>query len=157
MMNPTERAQAAVASRQFDLVAGILDGAELEDNAELNAVWKLLQCLWQRHYPGVWQALEGHAWSPAVEPYIRAVAVKTRAELLELLATAYSSVKPAKVASICGLPEAEALKVCCASGWHYNSATGILSVPVKVAAAEPLEVTGDLQLLAEYMANLEQP
>ncbi|GFH06176.1 CSN8_PSD8_EIF3K domain-containing protein [Haematococcus lacustris] len=156
MMNPTERAQAAVASRQFDLVAGILDGAELEiSNPTVLHEWpyalhllghiynkQLIDArfLWKRIPAAVKQALEGHAWSPAVEPYIRAVAVKTRAELLELLATAYSSVKPAKVASICGLPEAEALKV-----------------PVKVAAAEPLEVTGDLQLLAEYMANLEQP
>lgn len=81
----------------------------LQNNPELEAVWKLLQYFWQRHYQGVWQALTAFQWSPQLQPLIEAIAVKTREELIELIGTAYSTVRPSKVASICGVTEHEAL------------------------------------------------
>jgi hypothetical protein len=38
----------------------------LQDNPELDAVWRLLQYYWNQHYQGIWQALQGYQWSPQV-------------------------------------------------------------------------------------------
>jgi hypothetical protein len=40
----------------------------LQDNPELDAVWRLLQYCWNQHYQGIWQALQGYQWSPQVRP-----------------------------------------------------------------------------------------
>jgi len=40
---------------------------------------------------------------------VDALSMKTREELLELIGTAYSTVTPRKVASLCGMPPQEAL------------------------------------------------
>jgi hypothetical protein len=37
-----------------------------QDNPELEAVWRLLQYSWNKHYQGIWQALQGYPWSPQV-------------------------------------------------------------------------------------------
>jgi hypothetical protein len=38
----------------------------LQDNPELDAIWRLLQYFWNKHYQGIWQALQGYQWSPQV-------------------------------------------------------------------------------------------
>jgi hypothetical protein len=38
----------------------------LQDNPQLDAVWRLLQYYWNQHYQGIWQALQGYQWSPQV-------------------------------------------------------------------------------------------
>jgi hypothetical protein len=38
----------------------------LQDNPELDAVWRLLQYCWNQHYQGIWQALQGYQWSAQV-------------------------------------------------------------------------------------------
>jgi hypothetical protein len=76
---------------------------------ELDAVWRLLQFFWQRHYVGVWQALQEFQWSPQSRLIVYALSLKTRVELIDLIGTAYSTVKPSKVASLCGMPAQEAL------------------------------------------------
>jgi hypothetical protein len=81
-----------------------------QSNPELQAVFRLLQFLWQRQFPSVWQALQAYAWSTSLQPFMAALAEKTRAELMDLISTAYSSVKLSKVAAICGLTEQEALE-----------------------------------------------
>ncbi len=70
-------------------------------------MWRVLQLLWQREYQTMWQALD-RPWSAPLQPVMAALAEKLRAELLELLATAYSSVKVSKVASLCGYTEEDA-------------------------------------------------
>lgn len=80
-----------------------------QGNPELNAVWRLLQLLWQRQYIAVWQALQEFSWSPQTRLMVDALSLKTREELIDLIGTAYSTVKPSKVASLCGLPQQEAL------------------------------------------------
>jgi hypothetical protein len=84
-----------------------------QNNPELEAVWRLLQYSWNRHYQGVWQALQGYQWSAALQPLVEALVIKTREELMDLISTAYATVTPAKVASLCGMTEAEALSCGC--------------------------------------------
>jgi hypothetical protein len=38
----------------------------LQDNPELDAIWRLLQYFWNKHYQGIWQALQGYQWSQQV-------------------------------------------------------------------------------------------
>ncbi len=78
-----------------------------QNSQELQAIFRVLQHLWQRHYQGLWQAL-AYSWSPPIQLFMSALAEKTRHELMDLISTAYSSVKPAKIASICGLTEQDA-------------------------------------------------
>eukprot|EP00798_Chlamydomonas_sp_ICE-L_P025989 gene25989-11679_t len=125
------------------------------DNAELEATFKLLQFCWNRNYAGMWQALQAHQWSPMLAPLVQAISVKTRQELVELIGISYSTVSPTKVASICGVSEAEALSVCTALGWQYDTTTGMLSV----VRAPPPKVEQDgfrnLTQLSSYMTHLE--
>ena len=99
-----------------------------QNNPELDAAWKLLQFFWCRQYQGMWQALQGYQWSAAVQPIIDALTLKTRDEMLDLIGTAYHTVKPEKVAKLVGLTQQEALKVCLLQGWQYEDATGVLTV-----------------------------
>jgi len=126
-----------------------------QNNPELEAVWKVLQYFWQRHYQGVWQALTAYQWSPQLQPFIEAIAVKTREELMELISVAYSTVRPSKVASICGINEQEALAACQAQGWRYDAATGVVHVVAKPAAAQQQDGFEQLQSLTAYMVHLE--
>ncbi|KAF5835714.1 COP9 signalosome [Dunaliella salina] len=125
-----------------------------ENNAELSAVWRLLQFFWQRQYVGVWQALQSYQWSPQSRPLVDALSLKTREELIDLIGTAYSTVKPSKVASLCGMPQQEALAACQKLGWQYNEGAGTLSVVRKPVSAEH-EGVNNLQNLAEYMSHIE--
>ena len=84
-----------------------------QGNPELEAVWKLLQFSWHRHYQGLWQALQGYPWSPQLQPLVESLTIKTREHLMDLISTAYATVTPSKVAMLCGLTEAEALS----GGW----------------------------------------
>eukprot|EP00967_Tisochrysis_lutea_P088018 scaffold124654_cov17-Tisochrysis_lutea.AAC.1 len=156
-------------------------GEQQEDanNAELSAVWRLLQFFWQRQYVGVWQALQSYQWSPQSRPLVDALSLKTREELIDLIGTAYSTVKPSKVASLCGMPQQEALagtqeqyhKPSCSSpfqlapalfhysacqklGWQYNEGAGTLLVVRKPVSVEH-EGVNNLQNLAEYMSHIE--
>lgn len=72
-------------------------------------MWRLLQFSWNRHYQGMWQAMQSYQWGPQLAPLIEALAIKTRQELMELVSLAYATVSPAKVASLCGMTEAEVL------------------------------------------------
>mmetsp|Transcript_4479 Transcript_4479/g.9636 ORF Transcript_4479/g.9636 Transcript_4479/m.9636 type:complete len:199 (+) Transcript_4479:138-734(+) len=133
-----------------------IPGAVKQNNPELEAVWRLLQYYWSRQYQGIWQALQAYQWSPQLQPVVEALAIKTREELMELIGFAYSTVAPSKVASICGMTEAEALNVCQAQGWEYDAATGMLMVSPKAAAQAQLDGYSNLQQMAEYMVHLEQ-
>lgn len=40
--------------------------AFMQENPELDAIWRLLQYFWNKHYQGIWQALQGYQWSQQV-------------------------------------------------------------------------------------------
>eukprot|EP00199_Chlamydomonas_sp_CCMP681_P006204 CAMPEP_0119103468 /NCGR_PEP_ID=MMETSP1180-20130426/1900_1 /TAXON_ID=3052 ORGANISM="Chlamydomonas cf sp, Strain CCMP681" /NCGR_SAMPLE_ID=MMETSP1180 /ASSEMBLY_ACC=CAM_ASM_000741 /LENGTH=194 /DNA_ID=CAMNT_0007087979 /DNA_START=97 /DNA_END=681 /DNA_ORIENTATION=- len=193
-----ERVAQAIAGQQFDLIAALLDRAELEsaspavlaanwphavhllghiynkqledarfvwkripagvkqDNPELEAVWRLLQYMWQRQYQGMWQAMQAYTWSPQLQPLMHALADKVRAELLDLLSTAYSTVRPAKVASICGLTEQEAYAACSAAGWLWDETKGTFSPLVRTTPVQEDGQHATLKQLGEYTWHLEQ-
>lgn len=133
-----------------------IPAAVKQNNPELEAVWKLLQFFWCRHYQGIWQALQGYQWSPQLQPLVDALTAKTREDTLDLISTAYHTVRPDKVAKLVGLPQQEALQVCLAQGWQYDEATGMLTVVPKPAPEAGHDGCGNLQQLAEYMVHLEQ-
>ncbi len=84
----------------------------------------MLQRLWQRQYSEVWAALQGFAWGAPLQPVMAALADRLRAELMDMLGSAYSSVKPAKVAALCGLSEQDARRGAC-----LGAVCGLLDSP----------------------------
>jgi len=65
--------------------------------------------LWNHHYKGTWQAIEGFNWSPQALPVVEALGEKLRSSMLALLGEAYSTVSPAKAAALLGVSESQAL------------------------------------------------
>ncbi|KAG1660660.1 hypothetical protein FOA52_008020 [Chlamydomonas sp. UWO 241] len=126
-----------------------------QNNPELEAVWKLLQFSWNRHYQGMWSALQGFQWGVQLKPLVDALVVKTRGELMDLISTAYATVSAAKVATFCGMTEADALAACQGQGWTYDAAVGMLSVVPKPAPKEQMDGYANLQQLSEYMVHVE--
>lgn len=126
-----------------------------QNNQELQAVWRLLQHSWQRQYQGMWQALAAYQWSVQLQPFMAALAEKTRAQLMELISTAYSSVRPSKVAFICGMSEEEALSACVAQGWRFDAQTGTLHVLRAPAPLSTSNEQGTMACLSSYMVHLE--
>lgn len=43
----------------------------LQENPELDAIWRLLQYFWNKHYQGIWQALQGYQWSQQVSSSVQ--------------------------------------------------------------------------------------
>lgn len=42
----------------------------VQENQELDAIWRLLQYYWNKHYQGIWQALQGYQWSQQVGAWL---------------------------------------------------------------------------------------
>lgn len=80
-----------------------------QNNPELEAVFRLLQFSWNRHYTGIWTALQGYSWSALLQPLVEALTLRFRESMLDLVSRAYSTLPLAKLASLVGLKEAEAL------------------------------------------------
>jgi hypothetical protein len=129
--------------------------AAKQNNPELEATWRLLQFYWNKHYQGVWQALQGFPWSAPLRALTDALAAKLRQELLDLISTAYATITPAKAASLIGLSEQDALSTCCQLGWGYDPASGMLTVVPKQPSAGEKDGLANLEQLAEYMVHLE--
>ncbi|KAF8071113.1 rppH [Scenedesmus sp. PABB004] len=121
------------------------------DNAELNAVWRLLQYYWNKQYAGIWQALQGYQWSGQVRPFVDALVAKTRAEMLALLSESYSLVSPAKAAQLLGVSEGEVGHLVEGAGWRHDMESGCYA-PAAPAPDDPdLDGFNALQQLAQYM------
>lgn len=125
------------------------------NNPELLAAFKLLQFYWNKHYIGVWQALQGYQWSAQLVPLIDALAMKLRGQMLDLVSTAYSTVTAGKVAILCGMSEQQAAAQCKSQGWQQDAATGVFTVVPKRPAAAAQGGLGSLEQLAGYMLHLE--
>jgi hypothetical protein len=83
-----------------------VDPAALPQAApELQAAFRLLQCLWNKHYEATWESLRAFEWSPEVAPLVEALAARLQAETLQLLGQAYVCIHPSKAASLLGVAE----------------------------------------------------
>eukprot|EP00878_Enallax_costatus_P017517 GHUV01018401.1.p2 GENE.GHUV01018401.1~~GHUV01018401.1.p2 ORF type:complete len:134 (+),score=49.50 GHUV01018401.1:1498-1899(+) len=125
------------------------------ENPELDAVWRLLQYFWNKHYQGIWQALQGYQWSQQVRPFIDALVVKTRSEMLQLLSEGYSLLAPAKAASMLGVSEAEVTHLVEAAGWKQDMESGMYTTAIQQATDADLDGYENLKQLAQYMVHLE--
>ncbi|MEW5316590.1 MAG: hypothetical protein WDW38_007955 [Sanguina aurantia] len=99
-----------MANLQFEQIAKSMDRLELEDNPELQAVWALLQLLWNRKHKEIWPILQGHPWRAELQPLIEALSSRCRLDTQELVSAAYSSISPAAVGEMLGMAEQEALE-----------------------------------------------
>jgi len=127
----------------------------LKDNPELEAVWKLLQYSWNKHYQGIWQALQGYPWSPQLRPLVDALVVSTRDRMMQLLSQAYSLLSPAKAASLLGVSEQEAAALAEGAGWRQDMESGMFITQLPATVDVPLEGFDQLRQLAEYVVHLE--
>ncbi|MEW5316589.1 MAG: hypothetical protein WDW38_007955 [Sanguina aurantia] len=84
--------------------------AKKQDNPELQAVWALLQLLWNRKHKEIWPILQGHPWRAELQPLIEALSSRCRLDTQELVSAAYSSISPAAVGEMLGMAEQEALE-----------------------------------------------
>lgn len=131
-----------------------LPQAVKDSQPELQAVFKLLQLLWNKQYIAVWQALHGYQWSQPVLPVIDALALKLRQQMLDLVEMSYSTVAVAKFASLCGMSEQEAASYCLQKGWQQD-ATGVFTVVHQKPSAAPQDGLVSLEQLSTYMLHLE--
>lgn len=190
-----ERLQHALDNKEFDLVAPILDQAELESadpnvlhdwpcalhllghiyngdledarllwkripaaqqqEPEADAVWRLLQFCWNRHYVGTWQALQAHQWSAQVQPLIDALVERTRHRMVKLLASAYSQVSPARAAQLLGVSEADARQLAQSVGWGQSDDGSVLQPREPGGDGAELDSREALERLTQYMVQLE--
>eukprot|EP00879_Flechtneria_rotunda_P001445 GHRR01001598.1.p1 GENE.GHRR01001598.1~~GHRR01001598.1.p1 ORF type:complete len:200 (+),score=71.41 GHRR01001598.1:243-842(+) len=125
------------------------------DNPELDAVWRLLQYFWNRHYQGIWQALQGYQWSQQVRPFIDALVAKARSDMLLLLSEGYSLVSSAKVASMLGVSEGDVAHLVEAAGWKQDMESGMYVTAVQAKNDSHMNGFESLRQLAQYMVHLE--
>jgi len=104
--------------------------------SDVHAVHELLQLCWSRRYSDIWAVLQlgVSSWDGSLRPLARALLQRKRAELIEMLLEAYSTIKPSKVASMCGLSEADAIAACCGRGWQLSIDGSLLLSPTRAQA-----------------------
>jgi COP9 signalosome complex subunit 8 len=129
-----------------------------EEGSELDAALAVLQCAWQRDHAGVHAAVASGAWSPRVAPLVRHVAARYRANTLELMSRAYTSVSVSHVVSCLGVTEQEAEETAAGLKWTLDPAARVFEVvkpePTEKQRAVSMDV---LQRLTEYTVHLAGP
>ncbi|CAM6116277.1 unnamed protein product [Calypogeia fissa] len=126
-----------------------------QNNAELTAAWKIVQCLWSHDHAAVHDALRGHDWSPDVQPVISAIAEDYSKRILKLLYTAYSTISVGDAASFLGMTENEVVNYTVQHGWTLDPLAKMLTVSPITSTVEQKTDASQLQSLTEYVFHLE--
>ena len=126
--------------------------AEAQALAELEAARELVACLAARDHPGVHAAAASPAFTSALAPMVRHVALRHRADTIALIARAYTSVAVAHVAACLGVSEAEAIDMGTGLGWVHDAPAGMFDVvrpePTERQGREAVDVVQRLTELA---------
>lgn len=194
----SERAVAALQAGRFEVLAGMLDEAELaspsstvleeawpcalhllahvysgslpdarflwkrmpqsvkDSDPECQAAWRVLQVAWQGAGDSVWAALAAYPWSPVLVPLVEALTERLRRQQMDLVARAYSSIMPSRLAALCGVTEDAARSLAVSCGWLPDpSGSGALLMPPPAAPRGELDAHSSLVQLSEYMLQLD--
>ncbi|KAK7493370.1 hypothetical protein BaRGS_00015496 [Batillaria attramentaria] len=124
-------------------------------NGELSLIWVVGQHMWQRDYPGVYEALRKD-WSESIRPIMSALSESVRKQALNLVRLAYSSINVDEFAVFMGLPVAEAKQAALSEGWTLDSQARFLTPkkPEPVLSAT-LPNEQHLSVLTDYVSFLE--
>lgn len=123
-------------------------------NTEVQQLFLVLQSLWIKDYQKLWISLAFN-WSSQLQPLIAAMTAKMRSEMVGLVSQAYSHLSSAKLGTLLGLSQPEALQIAAAQGWEADSASGVILVKRTVSQAQAHATEQQLQRLAEYVVHLE--
>lgn len=79
----------------------------VQASEEFQAVFHLLQQLWNRRYTNVWAMLVVDKWSPKCGLLVEAIAVTLRERVLELISKSYTTILVTNAAQLAGMSEAD--------------------------------------------------
>ncbi|KAL0482616.1 COP9 signalosome complex subunit 8 [Acrasis kona] len=93
--------------------------------AEVAAVWKIGQALWQRDYTETYNAVKNFQWSQALKPLVDAFLTNLRNRNLNLIAKAYNSVSVSDLSVMLGMGEEEVIQHVMSDyvDFHYDQQT----------------------------------
>lgn len=126
-----------------------------QNNAELAAAWKIVQCLWSHDHTAVHDALRSYSWSPDVQLVVSAVAENYSKRMLKLLHTAYSTISVGDAAGFLGMTENEVVNYTVQHGWTLDPLAKMLTVAPTTSSVEQKTDASQLQSLTEYVFHLE--
>jgi COP9 signalosome complex subunit 8 len=110
----------------------------MKKNADVAAVWKIGQALWQKDYNATYQAVNSFQWSQQLRPLVDAFVIQLRTRVLTLVANAYTNISSADLAEKLGQSETEAEQFASGFGFQYDANTKYYT-PNKQALEAQLE------------------
>lgn len=125
-------------------------------NPELAAIWAVGQRIWQRDFPGIYNAIAAYQWSESILPVMEALRESTRRRAYGLVAQAYTSISAEDFAAFVGYSLEEAVKGVVSHGWQADPNTRMI-MPQKPDPPPVSLVPNEQQLarLTDYVAFLE--
>lgn len=111
---------------------------DMKKNADVVAVWKIGQALWQKDYNQTYQAVNSFQWNQQLRPLVDAFVVSLRTRVLSLVATAYTSISAVDLAEKLGQNEQDTLQFASGYGFQYDANTKYYT-PNKQALEAQLE------------------
>ncbi|XP_045178904.2 COP9 signalosome complex subunit 8-like [Mercenaria mercenaria] len=122
---------------------------------ELAQVWAVGQKMWQRDFPGMYEALQKD-WTEPYKDIMTAVLEATRKRAFGLVAQAYSSINAEEFAAYMGMPINDAVKAAQNEGWQADPNTRLVT-PKKIAPPSDPVLANEQQLsvLTDYVSFLE--
>jgi COP9 signalosome complex subunit 8 len=122
-------------------------------NAELQAVWKIGKCMWQREYAELYKAFT-NTWEPLNKTLAELLLGRVRQQTFELLSKNYTTISAESAATFLGMAPQDATKFCLQNGWTQD---GAFLVPhwIEKSAAKTAGID-QLQSLTEFVVYLEK-
>ncbi|XP_071150680.1 COP9 signalosome complex subunit 8-like [Mytilus edulis] len=122
---------------------------------ELTNVWAVGQKIWQRDFPGIYEAFTKE-WSEALKPVMDALLAATRKRAFNLVAQAYDSINVDDLAAFVGMPSSEAAQAVQKEGWDADPQTRFITPRKPCAVVDPVLVSEQqLSVLTDYVSFLE--
>ncbi|CAC5401603.1 COPS8 [Mytilus coruscus] len=107
---------------------------------ELTNVWAVGQKIWQRDFPGIYEAFNKE-WSESLKPVMDALLAATRKRAFNLVAQAYDSINVDDLAAFVGMPSSEAAQAVQKEGWDADPQTRFITPRKPCAVVDPVLVT----------------
>ncbi|XP_033729050.1 COP9 signalosome complex subunit 8-like isoform X2 [Pecten maximus] len=122
---------------------------------ELTMIWTAGQKMWQRDYPGSYEALKKE-YSVEVKPIMDEALEAYRRRAFHLVSQAYSSINGDELATFLGMSITDAVQAARAEGWEADAQTRFIT-PKKPGVQVDPEFKSDQQLsvLTDYVSFLE--
>jgi len=136
-----------------------LKGIPGSEDSELAKIWDIGKALWTRDMPKVFKVIEEGRWSDNVSAIVAAIKDRVRQQSLDLVGSAYTSIKVSDFSRLVGCPiEAEAVTLALAQpGWTLDSDKTHICPERKKAPTIPTPAAEEqLDQLTQFVAFLEK-